>query len=404
MLVCALQTAVATMSFGQGLAQPPTLPDPEQTGRFHVGFLRYTPSLVLSNLGVDTNVFNELEDPKEDFTVAFGPKAEFWSRLGPRARFYGSVGIDYQYFQEYDSQRSFGTSDVARVDVDLGRLMPFAEGMYVNTRVRPGYEIDERARRENLTGRVGVGVRVQSKTRLLAWIREERYRFDAGEEFLDVELSVALDRDSKYFGGGAQVELTPLTTFILDVESGEDRFVLSPERDADTYKVVGGFKFKPFALIDGNLSLGYRSFTTLDRLVPDYGGFVAAVGLGYILRSTRFNGEFNRDVAYSFETVEPYYLQTDWGLAVTQKITTAWDIVGRVGQYKLDYETIGLPGGTRRSDSGNRYGGGVGYTLGQYIRLGFDVNYMDRESEADITRNYDGVRAGATVTYGLRKQ
>ena len=404
MLVCALQTTIATLTFGQGISQLPALPDPEQMGRFHIGFIRYTPSLVLSNLGVDTNVFNELEDPKEDFTVSIGPKAEFWSRLGPRARLYGSTGIEYQYFQEYDSQRSFGTANVVRLDTDLGRLTPFVEGTYVNTRIRPGYEIDARARRENLTGRAGVGVRVLSKTRLLAWVREDRYRFDAGEEFLDVDLSVALDRDSEYIGGGVQVELTPLTTLVVDVESGEDRFVLSPERDADTYKVMGGFKFKPFALIDGTLALGYRKFTTLERIVPDYGGFIAAVELGYIMRSTRFNGEFNRDVTYSFETTEPYYLQTDWGLAVTQKITTAWDVVGRFGHYKLDYETIGLPGANRRSDSGNRYGGGVGYTLGEYVRLGFDVNYMDRTSEADITRNYDGMRAGISVTYGLRKR
>lgn len=404
MLVCALQMGVATFAFAQGISQPPTLPDPEQTGRFRLGFIRYTPSIVLTNLGVDTNVFNELEDPKDDVTMSLGPKAEFWSRLGPRARLYGSTGVDYQYFREYDSQRSFGTSNAVRLDVDLGRLTPFAESTYVNTRIRPGFEIDTRARREDLAGRAGLGVRVQSKTKVLAWVREQRFRYDAGEEFLDINLSVALDRDSSYRGGGVQFELTPLTTLVIDAESGEDRFVLSPERDADTYKVMSGFKFKPFALIDGSLFLGYRNFETLDPEVPDYGGFIAAVELGYTLRATRFNGEFNRDVTYSFETVEPYYLQTDWGLAVTQKITSAWDIVGRVGHYTLDYETVGLPGATRRSDTGNRYGGGIGYTLGQYIRLGCDVNYMERKSESDILRNFDGVRAGLSVTYGLRKQ
>jgi Putative beta-barrel porin 2 len=402
MLVCAAHVAVAASTFGQGLVPQPALPDPEQTGRFRAGFIRYTPSVLLTNLGVDTNVFNELEDPKEDFTFALAPKTQFWSRLGPRALFFGSTGLDYQYFQEYDSQRSFGTSNVARVDVDLGRLTPFVEGTYTNTRIRPGFEIDTRARRENLAGRAGVSVRVSSKTRLLAWAREEQFRFDAGEEFLDVNLSYALDRDSSYLGGGAQYELTPLTTLTVDFERGEDRFVQSPERNADTYRIMPGFRFKPFALIDGKLSVGYRRFETLHPLVPDYGGFVAAVDLGYTLRSTRFAGEFNRDVTYSFENVEPYYLQNDWSLSVTQKITSTWDIVGRTGRYILDYERVGLTDATRRSDSGVRYGGGVGYTLGEYVRLGFDVNYINRESKADITRNYDGVRAGLSITYGLK--
>ena len=402
MLVCALQTTLAASLSAQGILQQPQLPDPEATGRFRLGFIRFTPSIALTNLGVDTNVFNELEDPKQDFTVSFGPQAEFWSRLGPRARVYGKAGLYYQYFQKYDSQRSFGTSDAVRLEVDLGRLTPFAEGLYTNTRTRPGYEIDERARFENLSGRAGVSIRVQSKTTLLLWAREGRFRYDDG--FQASSLSVALDRDSSYVGGGAEIELTPLTTLLVDVESGTDRFVRSAERDADTYKVMSGFRFKPFALIDGDAAVGYRDFKSLSPLVPDFGGFIAQVNLGYTLRSTRFGGGFNRDVAYSFENTEPYYLQTDWSLSVTQKVTTAWDLVGRIGHYKLDYEIVGIPGQRQRTDTGRRFGGGVGYSLGQYMRLGFDVDYMDRTSEADITRDYDGIRAGLAITYGIKQQ
>ena len=403
-LVCVLQTTIVTSLFAQGLLQQPQLPDPEAIGRFRLGFVRFTPSITLTNLGVDTNVFNELDDPKDDFTVTFGPKAEFWSRLGPRGHLYGNVGLDYQYFQEYGSQRGFGTADVVRFDYDLGRLTPFAEGAYTNTRIRPGYEIDTRARREDVSGRVGVSVRVLSKTKLLAWVRKEEFRYADDEEFLDTDLSRALDRDSTYYGGGMQVEVTPLTTFLTDVEVGEDRFLGSRERDADTWKVMPGFRFKPFALIDGQLAVGYRKFNTLSPLVPDYGGMIALVDLAYTLRATRFIGRYNRDVTYSFETVEPYYLQTDWSFAVVQKITHTWDVVGRAGRYKLNYETIGLPGAERRADSGNRYGGGIGYTLGQFVRLGFDVNYIDRQSDASSTRNYEGVRAGFTVTYGTKQR
>jgi hypothetical protein len=167
---------------------------------------------------------------------------------------------------------------------------------------------------------------------------------------------------------------------------------------------MSGFRFKPFALIDGTVLLGYRSFTTLAPIVPDYSGFIATVQLGYALRATRLDGAFNRDVTYSFETTEPYYLQTDWTLTVTQKITHTWDVVGRAGRYRLDYERVGVPGAGRRSDSGNRYGTGIGYTLGQYMRLGFDVDYVDRTSEAEVTRNFEGVRAGFSVTYGLKRQ
>lgn len=404
MVAGVLLAGMASPLLAQGIPQQPTLPDPEQTGRFRLGFIRYTPSINLTNLGVDTNVFNEVEDPKEDFTAVFGPKAEFWSRLGPRARLYGSTGLDYQYFQEYESQRSFGTSNAARLDVDLGRLTPFAEGQYTNTRVRPGFEIDERARRRSIGGRTGVTARLQSKTRLVGWVGRDQYRFDSNEEDGSVNLSYALDRDSSTYGAGIQVELTPLTTLLVDVERGEDRFDRSPERNADASKVMAGFRFKPFALIDGRLSVGYRQFETLEAAVPDFDGVIATVDLGYTLRATRVTGQYNRDVTYSYETFEPYYLQTDWQLSVTQKITSTWDVVGRAGRYALDYERVGVAGALRRTDTGSRYGGGIGYTVGQYLRLGFDLNYIDRQSEADITRNYEGIRAGFTITYGLRQQ
>lgn len=399
-----LAPALAATASAQGILQPPSLPDPEDAGRFRLGIIRFTPTVNVTNLGVDTNVFNELDDPKEDYTVSFGPRAEFWTRLGPRARVYGSTGLDYQYFQEYESQRSFGTSNIARFEVDLGRLTPFGEAQYTNTRIRPGFEIDTRARREDLSGRAGVAFRVQSKTTMLAWAREERFRYEAGEQFLDTNLSRALDRDSTYFGGGAIVELTPLTTFHVDIETGEDRFIRSPERDASTWKVLPGFKFKPFALVSGRLDVGYRKFETKAALVPDFGGVVATVDLSYVLRATRVNGRYNRDISYSFESVEPYYLQTDWMFSMTQKITTAWDVVGRGGRYRLDYETVGLPDLRERSDTGVQYGAGVGYTLGQYVRLGFDVNFMDRTSEAEIRRSYEGVRAGFTISYGLKQR
>jgi hypothetical protein len=107
------------------------------------GFIRFTPSLDLTNLGVDTNVFNELDDPKDDFTVTFGPKAEFWSRLGLAGASYGRRGVDYQYFQEYDSQRSFGhrRSCVSSVDLGASRRLPKAPTQHAHpARVRDRHE------------------------------------------------------------------------------------------------------------------------------------------------------------------------------------------------------------------------------------------------------------------------
>lgn len=403
-LLLALAAGFAAPVSAQGLYKGPQLPDPENEGRFRLGPIRFTPSIAIENFGIDSNVFNEFEDPKQDFTMRVGPRAEFWTRFGPRIRIYGSTSVDYQYFQEYDTQRSFGTGNIVRLDVDFGRLVPFVEGSYTRTRIRPGFEIDARARRTEQSGRAGLALRVGPKTTIAVWGREDRFRFGANEEFLNINLAEFLNRDSRRAGAGLEVQLTPLTTFVVDGEAGTDRLPLSPVRNAETYRILPGFRFKPFALVDGSLFVGYRRFETVDPTLPDFSGTVAQVDLGYTLRSTRFLGQYNRDVTYSFEILEPYYVQTDWSLSVVQKITSVWDVRVFGGRYGLDYQALGASHTGRRRDTGTQYGGGVGYTLGQHVRVGFDVNYIDRSSDAEITRSYSGYQAGLSVTYGLRQR
>lgn len=396
--------SVASPLSAQGVYKGPQLPDPEDEGRIRLGPVRLTPSIAVTNLGVDSNVFNEFEDPKRDYVAQVGPKAEFWARLGPRLRVYGSTGVDYHYFHRYESQRSFGTGNIVRLDADVGRLIPFAEGSYTRTRVRPGFEIDARALRTERSGRAGLALRAGSRTTVSVWAGESRFRYGSDEEFLNINLGETLNRNSRRAGGGLEVQLTPLTTFIVDGEAGTDRFPLSPQRNAETFRILPGFRFKPFALIDGSLFVGYRRFQTIDPLLPDFSGTVAQIDLGYSLRATRFTGTYNRDVTYSFEILEPYYVQTDWSLGVTQKITYGWDVRASGGRYRLDYQAVSASQTGRRQDRGVLYSVGVGYIVGQHTRIGLDFGHIGRTSEAAITRNYNGYQAGLSVTYGVKQR
>ena len=44
--------------------------DPADAARFRLGAFRFTPSIAISNIGRDNNVFNEADDPKSDTTAA----------------------------------------------------------------------------------------------------------------------------------------------------------------------------------------------------------------------------------------------------------------------------------------------------------------------------------------------
>jgi hypothetical protein len=376
------------------------LPNPEELGRFRLGPVRFTPTVTITQLGVDTNVFNEAENPREDFTAQFGPKVLFWMRVG-RGVVSGDAGLDYFYFQKYDSQRSFGTSERLRFEYPIGRLTPFGEITYVNTRQRQGYEIDARARRTEVTGRGGLDVRVGGKTTLRALGGHETYRFESEDTLVGSSLSSELDRDTDKVEVAMRRELTPLTTFVVSAEQRWDRFLYSPLRDADGLRITPGFEFKPFALIDGRAFVGYRHFRTLSAEVPDYTGPAVAVDLGYTVRATRITGKLNRDVNYSFDEIEPYYVQTDASLTIVQRITSHWDVKGSVLRALLDYEAVAVT--DARTDKVWQYGFGGGYRLGETVRFGVDALHVTRESIRP-GRAYDGWRIGGTIDYGVKQR
>src|SRR2546425_11480987 len=72
--------------------------DSPSTGALRLGPLRLKPSVALTNLGIDTNVFNDTRDPKQDFTASVGPQLDTWLRLGP-ARLSSHSRAEFEYFQ-----------------------------------------------------------------------------------------------------------------------------------------------------------------------------------------------------------------------------------------------------------------------------------------------------------------
>ena len=132
-LVCLIMGAVA-----QNRASAQDIPDTAEAGRFRLGPLRFTPSIALTSLGIDDNVFNESLDPKQDTTAAVGPAVNLWMKLG-RSRMTGKVSGQYLYFSQYENQRAWNTTDEGRWEVPLSRLTPFIMGAYANTKERPGY-------------------------------------------------------------------------------------------------------------------------------------------------------------------------------------------------------------------------------------------------------------------------
>jgi hypothetical protein len=358
----------------------------------------------LTNFGIDQNVFNDPVDasPKRDFTLTITPSTDLWLRLG-RTWFTGNIKGDIIWFKQFASERATNDSYTLRWRVPLNRLVLRTGVTYANTRDRPGFEIDARAQRKELGYTGVVEVRALSKTFVALNASRQRVDFDRGAVFLNSNLQLELNRVSTTFGGSLRYQATALTTIAMNVSRIEDRFEFSSLRDSNSTAATVSVAFDPLALIKGTATFGYRKFQPLSPGLAEYNGATAAVNVFYtLLGVTRFSVLATRDVQYSYDVNQPYYLLTGGELSIAQQIFGPFDVVGRVGQQKLAYSD--REGAqvqvSNRVDYVHTYGGGVGYHLGKDLRLGFNIDQSNRISDVS-RRQYEDLKFGSSLTYGF---
>ena len=249
------------------------------------------------------------------------------------------------------------------------------------------------------------GVRANIGAKLTLDLAQERRRMDFDDlQVRDISLDDALSRRETETTLTARYLLTPLTTLVAQAARRRDRFLRSPLRNADTQAVSGGLVFKPLALIAGTATAGVRRFTPLDSTLPAFEGVIANIDLAYLMRDlTRWTVAVARDVDYSYETTDPYFVSTGVNASITQALGGGWDVVARGARTTLDYQaltTASGAGSAGRRDRVTVFGGGIGRRLGTDVRVGLDADKSRRRSTV-AGRGYEGVRVGGSVTYGF---
>ncbi len=376
-------------------------PDPFKTARIRFGPVALDPTIGISNVGIDTNVFNEWDNPKKDFTATVTPGTKVWFRAG-RTLLTGRANLGYMYFQQYANERSLNTDLAARYEVNLFHIRPYAILSYLNTRERPGFEIDVRARRFEHAYGIGADVPLTRRTSFGLLARRQRTSYAADAVFLGTYLRDTFDGREDTLQASFRYNVTTLTTVVLRGEAQRARFTYMPERDSDGVRVMPGIEFSAFAVIQGSAYAGFRKVDMLGPDMPGYRGPVASVDLGYtLLGVTRFSLQANRDVYYSFSVSLPYYVLTGFTATATQRVAGPFDGQARIGRQTLDYVRSGqVRFEVAHRDKVRFFGVGGGYRFGRSARLGFNVDSYQRDSPT-TTRTYKGLRIGSSLTYGF---
>jgi hypothetical protein len=388
-----------TVSFAQT-----TSADPLESMPIRVGPLGLTPTLTIANFGIDSNIFNEPTDPQEDFTTTITPRLQARLRSG-RVLLSGAVATGFVYYHTFDDERSIDYTTDGRVDLDLGWFRPYALALLNDTRERLNAEIDVRAPRTQTTLAAGTRVTLSSKTGLVFEARRAGLEFAEGYSFEGIPLSRTLNSTTRLFEGGMEFFLTPLTTLSVTASRQEDRFDSSPERNSNTLKILPTLRMESPAIIQGTLAVGYRHFEPLSSELPDYSGLVAQGSLSHVFAErTKVDFSVSRDVQYSFEVTEPYYLTTAFRLTVTYQLSEPFDLKATGGRDRLEYRAdesiLDIAAVDDRIDRVDVVGAGVGYRFRPNLRVGFDVEYARRLSDL-AERQYDRTRVFGSLTYGF---
>jgi hypothetical protein len=397
-LLIALLSLAATSAFAR---QDPT--DPSSQAKVRIGPLALSPAISLTNAGVDNNVFLDPNQaaPKSDFTMTVEPKIDLWLHIG-RSMVTGNVTEDLVYYQKYATERSANSFYKVGLLVPLTRIILNGNVGYLSAQDRPGFEIDARVHRTEFSSDGSVELRALSKTFVGVKATRQVVNYDPAV-FAGSNLQIELNRTVTGESITLRHQLTPLTSLTLDAGKQQDRFEFDPLRASDSTTITAGVKFDPFALLKGSARFGYRNFQPLVAGLPNYRGSTAAVDLSYVaMGSTKVTVTGARDINYSYDINQPYYVQTGAELSLAQQIFGPVDVVGRVGIQRLDYRDRAgaVVAVSDRTDYVHSYGGGIGYHLGRDIRIGFNVDQAHRTS-AVSARQYDDLRYGTAVTYGF---
>jgi len=391
--------ALLTMSASSTSAQSSIILPETHVVQF--GPVAVYPTFALRDAGLDSNVYNDSTSPKTDFTYRAVPKFYAVLPVGHN-RIVGTALGNFVYYKTYKDQQSIGGLFEGRYEVLSPGFRPFAAAGLGDHRERRGFEIDERVRQRQTTLSVGADIDLTTRTALTGWAGRVQTTWDRDAQYLGVSLSEQLDYDTTTITGGALFRVTPLTTIGMTAEFRRDRFTRSSVRDADRLLVGPSIDFDAGASVVGHARVGYQRFDPLDPVVAEHRGPAALADLRYTLRDlTEVKLEARRDVDYSFDPLQPYYLESGGILTVTQRVIGPLQVIALGERHALRHQRLAGVAFDGRLENTSAIGGGVAVQVRKEMR--FEVIYQRtaRTSSEPGWREYERRRLFASVFYGL---
>ena len=125
----------------------------------HAGPLQLFPTFTIRDIGIDSNVYNDSQVPREDFTYTVSPTLRAVLPIGA-SRLTTRGGLDFRYFQRLKDQQS--TSGWLNAQLEIG-VRPRAPLRHRGPGAQPRARRLRRGHARAQRGHAGQGRRVASR-------------------------------------------------------------------------------------------------------------------------------------------------------------------------------------------------------------------------------------------------
>jgi hypothetical protein len=373
--------------------------EPPEVVLYRIGPVLVDPRLSIPEIGRDSNIFNEANAPQEDFVIKLLPEVDFFSDLG-LLRIAVRSGSTITYFHRNDSERSIAEQVRGRATVRLSRFKPWVGGASIRSNERSS-EIDARAKRVTREAAAGVQFDVSPLAALTVSGNRLEVQYADAERYRDTPLAAALDRRTETLAAALRFQATPLTALTFRGYTSRDDFAFDPERDSTSEGGDVEVSFGSEAIIRGRAAVGYRQQRSEDPTIATFRGITGRGGVtAPLLWRAMVDVQYVRDVQYSFDRREGFFVENGGDLTYTQRVGGPFDLQGRVSRYSLNYDAseITVP----RTEVLWSYQGGIGYSLESGSRFGLSYEVADRDSTVP-DRTFARRRLFGSFTYEFWK-
>ena len=379
----------------------------ERQRRFRIGPVYFSPRLLFT-AGPDSNVYHTEDNAVRDNTLLLGPRLDLTLPVGRRLLLTGRGGVDLNYFEREESERSTDYQGTGEAQLLVGPLTLAGGRGGGRSRQRFSTEIDRRLERRFDEIHALASFAFTRKIQLSAGANELTTTHQEGVVLGGVDVRDALDRRTRKYSAQLRVALTSRTTVLASGETQNDLFLNDPAnapREARSRRYAGGFEFSPRAFVRGSVVAGIRDFPDEDeQVVPPFNGVIASANIQAPLRHIgQLTLTAGRDVYYAVERViaagqalRNSYVSGSYGGGLTVELPLSLLARGNVSfdraDYLLPYQIDGRE--LDRLDRVRTTGVTLLRAFGRPLRVGVTVQWSRRES------NVPGFSYRATL-YGL---